>query len=147
MITAIRFVRLVTHSKELLSLKSQHPPITWSCKITWQIKFVNSLLRQGFWPFDMSSCDLLWVISDHKVTQPFKKVHSGHWGINPPLKNNTPSFLPSPPPPWINKLSKPPPPFLKNPLLLIDFLWSPRPPLPEKSDLSVNPKNIKVFHP
>ena len=25
------------------------------------------------------------------------KRHSGHWGINPPLKTPTPSFLPSPP--------------------------------------------------
>ena len=32
--------------------------------------------------------------------------HSGHWGINPPLK--TPPPLSCQAPPWINKLSKPP---------------------------------------
>ena len=45
----------------------------------------------------------------------------------PPLKNTTPSFLPSPPIYWF---FNPPPP---------------HPPL--KLDLSLNPKNIKVFHP
>ena len=27
-----------------------------------------------------------------------KYIHSVHWGINPPLKSTTLSFLPSPPP-------------------------------------------------
>ena len=76
-------------------------------------------------------------------TKEFKQeTHSAHWGINPPLKNTAPppSFLPSPPP--LNQQTVQAPPFLGNPPLYIGFSW---PPL--KSDLSVNPQNIKVYHP
>ena len=35
-------------------------------------------------------------------------LHSAHWGINPPLKNTTPSSLPSPP---LKSVNRPSPPF------------------------------------
>ena len=90
----------------------------------------------------MSRCDLLWVISAHKVTQPFKKVHSGHWGINPPSKT-PPPFLAKPPP--LNQQTVQAPLFRESPPMYWFFVITP--PLPEKSDPLVNPKNIKVFHP
>ena len=34
-------------------------------------------------------------------------MHSGHWGINPSLKNSTPLFLAKPP---LNQQTVPPPP-------------------------------------
>ena len=65
--------------------------------------------------------------------------HSVHWGINsPPLK--LPLFLAKPLP--LKSANCPTPPFLGNPSLCIGFSCHP----PLKSDFSVNPKNIKVFH-
>ena len=64
-------------------------------------------------------------------------------GVSTPLSKSLPpppSFLPSPPP--LNQQTVQAPPFLGNPPLYIGFSW---PPL--KSDLSVNPQNIKVYHP
>ena len=64
-------------------------------------------------------------------------------GVSTPSKNTAPpppSFLPSPPP--LNQQTVQASPFLENPPLYIGFSW---PPL--KSDLSVNPQNIKVYHP
>ena len=63
-------------------------------------------------------------------------------GVSTPLSKTLPppSFLPSPPP--LNQQTVQAPPFLGNPPLYIGFSW---PPL--KSDLSVNPQNIKVYHP
>ena len=52
--------------------------------------------------------------------------HSRHWGINPPpLKNTTPSFLPSPP---VNQQTVQAPLFRQFPLY-IGFLRPPPPPL------------------
>ena len=59
--------------------------------------------------------------------------------VSPPLKNTTPSFLPSPP---LYLQSDQAPPFLGNSLLYIGFSLTP----PKKLDFSVNPKNLKVFH-
>ena len=35
---ATKFGRMVTYLDDLLPLKSYDPFMTWSCKITWQIK-------------------------------------------------------------------------------------------------------------
>ena len=48
--------------------------------------------------------------------------HSVHWGINPLLKNTTPSFLSTPPPPLNRQTSSPSP--LGNPPLYIGFSWT-----------------------
>ena len=65
--------------------------------------------------------------------------HSMHWGIKTPLKNTTPLFPAKSP----LKLANCPIPFLGNPPLYIAFCE----PCPLKLDLSLNPQNIKVFHP
>ena len=61
------------YTKELPSIKSQGPLITWSCKFAWQIRSVISLLPQGLWPpnlvrwwlstrsFHLESPAILWT--------------------------------------------------------------------------------------
>ena len=66
-------------------------------------------------------------------------MHSVHWSINPPPQNTTPLFLAKPLPLNLQTVQAP---FLGNPTLYIRFSWF----LPEESDFSMNPKNIKVFH-
>ena len=46
----------VTYSEELPSIKSQDPLISWSCEITWQIKYVISLPPKVLWPLKLVSC-------------------------------------------------------------------------------------------
>ena len=65
--------------------------------------------------------------------------HNLHWGINLPLKTPTLSFLPSP----LLNLQIVQAPFFKQSLPIYLFFVNPR----YKSDFSVNPHNIKVFHP
>ena len=48
-------------------------------------------------------------------------MHSGHWGINPSLKNSTPLFLAKPPLNQQTVPPPPPPPFSGNPPLYIGF--------------------------
>ena len=71
-------------------------------------------------------------------------------GINTPLKNTTPYFFPtpfpSPPPLTSSKYPKPLPPFIDNyPLNIAFFRTLPHP--STSNEFSVNPQNIKVFHP
>ena len=68
-------------------------------------------------------------------------MHSGHWGINPSLKNSTPLFLATPP---LNQQTVPPPPsplFRQSP----PIYWFFKAPLKVRSFSET--KNIKVFHP
>ena len=67
-----------------------------------------------------------------KQTLTMNPDHSVHWGISPHSKIPPPSFLPSLP---------------LNLQTVQDPLFRQPPPPPKlKSDFSVNPQNIKVFH-
>ena len=69
--------------------------------------------------------------------------HSGHWGINPPLKK-TLLFLAKPPPPPLNQQTvQALPPFRKSPSIYCSLKILP----PLKVGFSVNLKNIEVFRP
>ena len=45
--------RMLTYLDEFLPIKSHHPLITWSCKITWQTKTILSPLPQCLWPWNI----------------------------------------------------------------------------------------------
>ena len=47
-------VRMETYLDGLLPIKSHDPLITWSCKITWQIKFFIFLLPKCLWPRNLA---------------------------------------------------------------------------------------------
>ena len=64
--------------------------------------------------FSVKWCILFYFIKKH-----FPDCHSVHWGINPsPLKNTTPSFLPSWPPLNLQTVQVP---FLSNPSSILVF--------------------------
>ena len=70
--------------------------------------------------------------------------HSVHWGINPPQKHHPIFFTKLPPHhPLLNLQTFQVLTFSGNSPLYIVFLWS----SPWKKDFSVNPHNIKIFHP
>ena len=45
-----KFGRVKMYNEELLSIKSQVPLITWSCKVTQKIRSIISLALQSLWP-------------------------------------------------------------------------------------------------
>ena len=47
--TATKPARVVKHNEELAPITSNDPSIMWSCELTWQIKYVISLLAQVLW--------------------------------------------------------------------------------------------------
>ena len=47
---ATKFGRVKMYNEELLSIKSQVPLITWSCKVTQKIRSIISLALQSLWP-------------------------------------------------------------------------------------------------
>lgn len=47
---ATKFDRVEIHKKEAPSKKSQDALITWSCKVTRNIRCVVSLISQSLWP-------------------------------------------------------------------------------------------------
>ena len=78
--------------------------------------------------------------------------HSLHWGNNP--KKLFPLFFAKPPVKLANGPTPPPPPpphpasFLdRSPYILVFRVPPPLSLPPYKSDFSVNPHNIKIFHP
>ena len=86
-----------------------------------------TLLRRSWWPSGRSK----------------SHAHSVHEGRNPPLKNTTSLFLAKPP---LNQQTVQAPLFRHSPPPpLPSVLVFRNPPLPEKSDFSVNPQNMKVL--
>ena len=73
-------------------------------------------------------------------------IHSVHWGINsrpPPLSKTPPPLSCQAPSPRLKLTNCQSSPLFKQSLPLYWFFVNP----PLKSDFSVNPQNIKVFHP
>ena len=49
---------MVTYKEGLSSIRSQDPLAMWSCKVTWEMKYVISVLPQGLWSLNFAR---LWI--------------------------------------------------------------------------------------
>ena len=52
MLVTTRLGRVGIYIEEFPSINLHNPLITWSCKITWNTRYVISLLQQGLWPLN-----------------------------------------------------------------------------------------------
>ena len=74
MYVAVKHGVVGIYHQELPSVKPRGPLITWSCKLTWNIRSVTSLLPQDLWPPNLQGGDLSWEASTYNFTQPFQYV-------------------------------------------------------------------------
>ena len=51
---ATKLGRVGIYNQKLPSINSHNPLITWSCKVTWNIRSVISSIQRGLWPPNMA---------------------------------------------------------------------------------------------
>ena len=97
---------------------------------------------------ELVSCMCKWWESFERFYWPtwqfWSQHHKVHWGVNHPLKNTTPSFLPGSP---LKSANCPSQPLFRQSPLYFGFSWTPLPPHLKTGFFRflVNPHDIKTF--